>query len=444
MATQPPASPWRTPFRGMQIHAVPDADKAYDATGARLPWAYDLDPSASADTHIHREPLEKGPFGRSQRRSRSTLSRSRSKTAEPRREEERARAEQIASEDAVFGGLRRREVLGEVDGNANAVAGAQREVGLLQQLGGGVGEVEATEVMLYGFGEELQWAALDHFERVSGGVVLEDYDRQPPSARFDVARSLSRATGKRSFTRAALKKKNTFAGGMHWIKVTFDSRVAAELACARSPHIIKGHLVYAEPYLGRGPGRDEAILASQAGAQITDDVLPVSFSTNNLYAVQGSPDGSSTTATSATATTINPRPTQQQQRGGLQHSVSTPALPFGAPISPSSSTTLPRTNTNVLQPQSQRVAPQTPANTIRQRKLSGATPATVLPVTAALMPKPPKKSWSAWLGAGEVIGSTVPKKDDGTFDWEHAGTWWKVWWWVDWALGTDWVGAKAE
>ena len=93
----------------MQIHAVPDADKAYDATGRRLPWAYDLDPSAAADADpLPREPQEKGPFGRSQRRSRSTLSRSRSKTAEPRREEERARAEQIASEDAVFGGLRRR------------------------------------------------------------------------------------------------------------------------------------------------------------------------------------------------------------------------------------------------------------------------------------------------------------------------------------------------
>ena len=269
----------------MQVHAVPDSDKAFDASGRKLPWAYDVDTSRLG-TSDSREPIEKGPFGRSQRRSRSGLSRSRSKTAEPRREEDRIKAEQIAAEDAVFGSLRKketaeggkREALGEVDGNAQVQATAN---------GGGKGEVEATEVLLYGFGEELQWAALDHYERVGGGSVLEDYDRQPPGQRFDVSRSFSKATSQRSLTRAALRKKNTFAGGLHWIKVTFDSRGAAELACARSPHVIKGHLVYAEPYLGRGPGKDEAILASQAGAQITDDVLPTSFSTNVVYPVDG-------------------------------------------------------------------------------------------------------------------------------------------------------------
>lgn len=436
MSNQPPSSPWRpTPFRGMQIHAVPDADKAYDSAGRKLPWGYDLDPShasASVTGAEVRELPEKGPFGRSQRRSRSTLSRSRSKTAEPRREEERAKQEQIASEDAVFGALAGgrkkegesgRQVLGEVDGNT--VAGAQQQVAQQTQAAG-KGEVEGTEVMLYGFGEDLQWAALDHYERCSGGTILEDYERQAPGARFDVARSLSRATSQRSLTRAALRKKNTFAGGLHWIKVTFDSRVAAEIACASSPHTIKGHLVYAEPYQGRGPGRDEPILATQAGAQITDEVLPASFSTDTLNAGQGSPNGSSTTATSATATA-------PQQNRALPHSFSTPALPtFG---SFSSSTTAAN---------AQQLAPQTPGTVSRRRRLSGATPATVLPVNLALQPKPPKKSWSAWLGAGEVIGSTVPKKDDGTFDYEKAGLWWRMWWWVDWLCGTDWVGVKGE
>lgn len=427
-------------FRGMQVHAVPEADKAYDSTGRKLPWAYDLDPTNGASPET-RELPEKGPFGRSQRRSRSTLSRSRSKTVEPRREEERAKQEQIASEDAVFGALLSgrkkegdgggRQVLGEVDGNT--VAGAQ-QVTQQMQGGAGKGEVEATEVVLFGFGEDLQWAALDHYERCSGGTILEDYERQAPGARFDVSRSLSRATSQRSLTRAALRKKNTFAGGLHWIKVTFDSRVAAEIACASSPHTIKGHLVYAEPYQGRGPGRDEPILATQAGAQITDDMLPTSFSTNTLNAVQGSPTGSSSTATSATAT----QPLHRNRN--LQHSASTPALPFGAFPTTATGSLPPSTPASNTHP----LVPQTPGTLTRRRRLSGATPATVLPVNLALQPKPPKKSWSAWLGAGEVIGSTIPKKEDGTFDYESAGLWWKVWWWIDRVFGTEWVGGKGD
>ncbi|KAK3056420.1 hypothetical protein LTR09_002927 [Extremus antarcticus] len=418
-------SPWSRGIRGMQVHAVPDSDKAFDAQGRKLPWAYSLDPNAS-NAPTHSEPVEKGPFGRSTRRNRSTMSRSRSKTAEPGGEKEKAKMEQEKAEDAVFGSLRRRErdVLGEADGNT--VAGAQQA----QPAAGGKdavkGEIEATEVMLYGFGEELQWAALDHYERVSGGLVLEDYDRQAPGQRYDVARSLSRATNQRSLTRAALKKKNTFAGGLHWIKITYDSRGAAELACARSPHIIKGHLVYAEPYLGRGPGRDEPIMASQAGAQITDPVLPTSFSTNTLNPIEGSPGNSSTTASSATATTT--------RQPALPHSQSTPTLSSN---SPSSSTTL------QTQPGQTLAAPQTPA-TIPRRRISGVTPAQILPVDAALMPKPAKASWSSWLGAGEVIGSTVPKKDDGSFDYDGAGVYWRVWWWVDRVLGTDWLGMKAD
>jgi hypothetical protein len=422
--------PWNR-IRGMQVHAVPESDRAFDSQGRKLPWGYDVDPAAGT-SDLRTEPVEKGPFGRSQRRSRSTLSRSRSKTAEPRREEDRIRAEQIAAEDAVFGSLRKRDAsesqqrtaLTEADGNA--VAGAQQTPGQKD----GVKDAEATEVMLYGFGEELQWAALDHYERVSGGIILEDYERQPPGQRYDVARSLSRATSQRSLSRAALKKKNTFKGGLHWIKVTFDSREAAELACARSPHVVRGHLVYAEPYLGRGPGKDEAIIASQAGAQITDPVLPTSFSTNTLLPPQqGSPSGSSTTASSATAATVRQPPPRQP----LPQSQSTPTLPSSS-HSPSSSTT-------VQAPQPRQVA--TPG-TIRRRRISGVKVATVLPVDAALMPKPPKQSWSTWLGAGEVIGSTVPKKEDGSFDYDAAGWYWRAWWWVDWALGTDWCGLKAD
>ena len=412
----------------MQVHAVPESER-HIVDGQKLPWGYDLDPSGK-----NREPTEKGPFGRSQRRSRSGLSRSRSKTAEPRREEDRIKSEQLAAEDAVFGSLRkvvkddggRREALGEVD--ANAVA---------QPAGRGQGEQEATEVVLYGFGEELQWAALDHYERVSGGSILEDYVRQPPSQRYDVSRSLSRVTSQRSLSRAALKKKNTFAGGLHWIKVTFDSRGTAELACARSPHIIKGHLVYAEPYLGRGPGKDEAIPASQAGAQITDPMLPPSFSTTHTM-IDGSPNGSSTTATSATATARHEA--TPRLNGQARTSTSTTLTD---PFAPRAS------HPNTLQNQTQTSSSLTPSTpsaqlTLRRLHIEGATPATVLPASAAILPKAPKQSWSAWLGTGELIGSTVPKTDDGSFDYERASWYWRVMYLLDSWLGSDACGLKAD
>lgn len=424
---------YRTPFRGMQVHAVPEADRALDTSGRKLPWGYDADPS-SASVLEKREPVEKGPFGRSQRRSRSGLTRSRSRTAEPRREEERVKAEQLASEDAVFGSLRkvqskddsggRREALGEVD--ANAVA--QPAVGGRDQA-----EQEATEVMLYGFGVDLQWSALDFYERVSGGSILEDYERQPPGPRYDISRSLRRAPSSRSLSRAALRKKNTFAGGDHWIKVTFDSRGAAELACARSPHIVKGYLVYAEPYQGRAPGRDEAIPATQAGAMITDPAMPSTFSTN-LPGIDGSPNGSSTTtATSATATTQ--QQSLQHQSRNLQPSANDPFTPSR----PSQSSSAALTSS---------ARPQTPSNTLRHRPsralIEGATPITLLPASAAILPKQPKPSWSQWMGTSEVIGSTVPKREDGSFDFQRASLYWKVFWWIDQTLGTDLCGMKGD
>lgn len=425
----------------MQVHAVPEADRALDSSGRKLPWGYDADPSAASTLDGRRDAVEKGPFGRSQRRSRSGLSRSRSRTAEPRREEDRIKAEQLASEDAVFGSLRRKEgrkvegeegaadrkALGEID--ANAVAAQQQ-----QTAGGGTqkGEQEATEVMLYGFGEELQWAALDFYEKVSGGSILEDYDRAPPGPRNDIARSLRRAPSSRSLSRAALRKKNTFAGGNHWIKITFDSRGAAELACARSPHIIKGYLVYAEPFQGRGgPGRDEAIPASQAGAQITDSMIPSTFSTH-AGGSEGSPNGSSTTATSATATAHQDSAAQPPQTRAIS---SFPAIP-STPTPASTSQARAVTSTQ----------PQTPSNALRHRQsralIEGATPIPILPASAAILPRQPKQSWSQWLGTSEIIGSTVPKRDDGSFDYARASMYWRFFGWLDSWLGTDFLGMK--
>ncbi|KAK4508125.1 hypothetical protein PRZ48_001863 [Zasmidium cellare] len=426
---------------GMQVHAVPEAERAIDSNGRRLPWAYDY----AAPDSSERQPPERGPFGRSMRRSRSGLSRSRSKTAEPtKREEEKVKAENMAAEDAVFGSLRRvgtkddsgkRDALGEVDPNA---AGAQSSARLAIA---DTADSEPTEVLLYGFGEDLQWAAIDFYERVSNGYILEDYDRQPPGQRYDVSRTMGRAQAQKSLSRAAIRKKNKFSGGEHWIKVTFESRQTAELAIARSPHTIRGYLVYAEPYQGRGPQKDEPVLATQAGAQITSEQLPKTFSTT-AGGETGSPNGSSTVSSAtATAPTTAGQPLRSPLGAGVQNSptASSSTLNGGAPPPP------PPAAANLAQHQATGFQ-ATPANVAQPRRLriDGAIPARVLPAELALAPKQPKASWTSWIGASEIIGSAVPRKEDGTFDWDRASLYWRLFAWLDWVLGTDLCGLKTD
>ena len=52
-------------YRGMQVHAVPDSDKAFDSTGRKLPWAYDLNPNATP-TGQRGDPWRRAPSAAAQ------------------------------------------------------------------------------------------------------------------------------------------------------------------------------------------------------------------------------------------------------------------------------------------------------------------------------------------------------------------------------------------
>ncbi|KAK5133116.1 hypothetical protein LTR08_008140 [Meristemomyces frigidus] len=440
------------PRRGPQIHAVPDHERALDpATGKRLPWAYDtLSASASALDAKTREPVEQGAFGKRNTMARRSGggSRSRSKTAEPERREDAARREQERGEEVVFGGLGRkggaREVLGEVDGNAGH-GGGSGDVGVGTAGGGGKSasvsgdaQAEAMEVLLWGFGEDLQWAALEFYERVSGGAVLEDYERVfagQVQRGFDSTAAARPYGMVRSISKAALRKKNRYAGGEHWIKVTFDSRQAGELAVARSPHIIKGCLVTAEPWQDRGPARDEAVWASQAGVQVTSEVLPPSFSTRTLVEGSGSPEGTGTgtlsSATERQTPPVVPLPPWAQQQSPTDSSAT---LTSGAQSQPTSTPQRQPHNHDQQQQLTQRTGSRIPTARI----------ASLLPAEMALMPRQPTQSWTAWLGASELIGTTVPRTEDGGFDHARASFYWRAFWWVDGVFGTDFCGCKGD
>lgn len=312
---------------------------------------------------------------------------------------------------------------------------------------------EPTEVILYGFGGDFQYAAIDYYERVSEGTVYEDYDRHPPHPRYSQTLSLGRATAQRSLSQAALAKKNRYVGGEHWIKVTFDSAEAAERACYASPHVIHGYLVHAERYRGAGPSADAAIPATPA-AVASAATSPSRLSSATLPAQsRGSP--SSETASSATAT--GARPDGAASAAGRR----APQLAFGAVpggladdelASASSSSLAAQGTARQLQQQQQRQPPAAAAAPAPLR-VRGARRAVLLPADQALLPVAPiwQRTFGGWPlvgrlfgGGSEIIGSQVPRRDDGGFDWEHASFYWRFWAWVDGVFGWDLCGIRGE
>ncbi|KAF2712118.1 hypothetical protein K504DRAFT_499229 [Pleomassaria siparia CBS 279.74] len=420
----------------MQVHAVPDSERVTDSTGRRLPWGYDF-----ADTNYaqRRLPEEKGPFGKARKRGTS-----RSKTATPARKEDQAKIDSLRVIDDIFNrhkvqeetkeSLRIRKASGlSASLPPSASAPNLIEGGLASsfQPGASVTTVkEPTEVLLYGYGNEVQWAAIDFYEKVSMGTIYEEYDREPATAKYNLAFTSARTSSYRSLSKSALRKVNEFVGGEHWIKVTFDSPEAAERACHYSPHTIQGFTVFAERYRGTGPNEDRALRAS-AGAQTSQTASPNTVSSTTLPF-----GGSSVTASSATATTTIPASLPQ-------HLVSEPVIGGAFPLEPIEPEVIPQQLGAV------RTTQREPGT--RTLRIRGAKAGVLLPPDKAFLPAAPRwqQTFGSWpiigwvIGSGHgIIGNQVPRKEDGTFDSKSASLYWNVWYMVDSCFGTDFCGVK--
>ncbi|KAF2839864.1 hypothetical protein M501DRAFT_932488 [Patellaria atrata CBS 101060] len=435
----------------MQVHAVPENERAYDSTGKQLPWAIEY----ADDPNPRRVPRETGSFGRPTRKPRSM---SRSKTGTPARgsKEDLAKLEhQRVIDDIITASkadLAKENARKQTTAIAPAPLGESTNAvnALLPTQTAPVGE--PVEVILYGFGSEAQWAAIAFYERVSGGVILEDYDREPPSARYDMSLSLGRQAAQRSLSQAALRKKNAYMGGDHWIKVTFDSALAADQACYCSPHRIEHYLVTAERYRGKGPERDTVVFASMGqanGASLTGS--PSRVSSTTLQA--GTSPTSSATASSATATVTATSSatyaaaTHPQQRRPFGHST----LPDDHPLNQLSTPGAPALSTT-----GKKARPDMHSASLVQPpplKVRGAKRAVLLPADQALLPVAPR--WQQTIkniplvgllfgGGSEFIEAQVPRTADGGLDWAKAGWYWTFWGYADRLLGTDFCGLKED
>ncbi|OAL49977.1 hypothetical protein IQ07DRAFT_510092 [Pyrenochaeta sp. DS3sAY3a] len=436
----------------MQVHAVLDSERAFDSTGRKLPWAFEF---ADSDQNQRRIPEEKGPFGKARKRGTSRV-----KTPTSRNAADEARTENLRAIDDIFGRLKADEdKKRSLSARPAALPPSSSAPNLIEagglstsfQAGGATtsGAVkEPKEVILYGYSSDAQWAAISYYEKVSSGLIYEEYDREPYNPKFGYSFASQRSIHYRTLSKSALRKVNEFVGGEHWIKVTFDSAEAAERACHYSPKSIQGWIVYAEPYRGTGPtGGDRAIRAEAGGVSQTASPNTLSSGTvGGRGASQSSATASTATATASIAPLQNPVPRSTTEplfartAGTFPSHLDTPVDP--APTQTHDQMTSTSTGT-ALNPRSARA-------TLR---LKGANvkPAVFLPQEKAFLPAPPRWQQTfgslpiiGWvIGSGQgIIGDQVPRKPDGTFDEKSASLYWRMWYSVDSCFGTDFCGVK--
>ncbi|CAG8947268.1 unnamed protein product [Penicillium salamii] len=440
----------------MEYHAVPPEERARDEKGNLLPWGY----VHKDETRNPRRPAEEsGPFGK-RRNARYDNARSRTRTGTPAKRENANVSEfsrlfaMQQQDDEKTHGLPK-------SASSNSLDNPRKQK-----------ELVATECILYGYRDkEHEWKVIDKYERISQGMICEDYPRTDPNAPNQYTQLLSGGDVViRNLSADANRKSKRYAGGYHWIKVTYDSTDAADRACFYSPQLIDGHDVYCELYNGHGPAEDAPIPANSAAntrqqrsartlttshstAFLSNPsrdqermTLPRSFAMNNLSSVpdvsetEGQSNDSSTladtdtitsTATSATVTATS----------SFQQGVSSSFSTWNSGTSADQGAVNRRqTGSTTEQPPDSEFMTHIP--TVRRTKLR--------PLAEALPPQPtmtervlrsiPILSWFT----GDIVGEGPILREDGLFDWDTSSLYWRFWYTFDCLLHTDMCGLKEE
>jgi hypothetical protein len=233
------------------------------------------------DSFIPITQRESGPFGRSSRRTRSV-----SKTPQPKDDYNLHAIDQLfadrgasRSREAQDGATLSQRASGGTHASLAAsqalvtsppVSGAGTNAALASSLGQSLLQSSSidqtpTAIVLRGFKDSGTFDAVQKYIDIAG-PIFEDY---APSQNPYASSSLFTSHIQRSsirLTPAEKKKVNTFDGGSHWVKVTFESKYAAAIACENSPQLVQGHWIYAQPYTGTLREEDDvAILQEFAG-----------------------------------------------------------------------------------------------------------------------------------------------------------------------------------
>ena len=276
-----------------------------------------------------------------------------------------------------------------------------------------------------GFKSSQQYAAIKEYERI-GGRICEDYPRDPPIEQRRYKSDLRDPASLRQKAMTAEEKSKAlrFAGGEHWIKITFESAEAAEIAVENSPQTILNHLVYAELYRGIPPTSDEAVpvngkqRSSQGGGGRQNS---------------GTAAGADAQQGRRSRSTLNRTPSMSQiGRGSNQGQFSPESQASTQTIESGTIASTASSNTIRAQPATQPAEDETYC-----RKLPFAKRIQLLPAEQALLKKPSR--WQetlryipilSWFTA-DFFGPSMPRTEQGEFDWAKASLYWKILWWID-------------
>ena len=321
---------------------------------------------------------------------------------------------------------------------------------------------EPTQIIVSGFTPSGQWAAIDMYEKVSHGMICEDYARRPPSELRKYPNTLaSPSVHPRKLTDPERDMARHYAGGESWVRLTCDSAEAADRAVEMSPQQIHGHWVFAELYNGTRPETDEPIpvceedqqrgpFGSRRPPRRPFQTLSAAFSqhavnqqrpTSTLPRSLGMPattqdhnqqhnDTSCSSSTASSATATGPDQVNLRNRHASQAKTEE---------NRSSSTT--QTPTHAF------AAESNPA----MMRYFMDRPRTVLrPANEAFLPQP---TWTErqvqWLRSwgvipGDFIGNGPPLMENGDFDWAKASWYWRVWHWMDTYLNTNFCNLRDD
>ncbi|MCJ1385286.1 hypothetical protein MMC17_008407 [Xylographa soralifera] len=431
--------------RPTQFHGVPIEERAVDAQGNRLPWALEW-----ADDHPNARPQkrqqeEKGSFGKSTRR-RGSLRATRTQTPAKKENPTLDGFEAALKFDAQNDSQGQPLLVGQVP--ADLVHSSVPSI-----------VKEPIQVMIYGYSPESQWAAIQYYESVSGGMICEDYEREAPDERrrYHTSLGYSGYTLPRTLTKAERTLAMQYKGGLCWIKVTLNSVEAASRAIYCSPHLIQGHWVYAKLYTGENYEPDQPILKmddERQDGQLSGpkpstrlfQSLSASFSTS-INPRSAGPKKFSATLPRSYKTDINGAEESQLTDEGVSPSSSTASS--ATALSPDQF----QARTRILSHADSQGPIDITLTSTKQPPRTFThfpdTARTVLkPVTEAFLPQP---SWSeralrrltrsGWV-PGDIIGIAVPRLENGDFDWSTASFYWKICYWVDTRFGMDLCGMK--
>lgn len=284
---------------------------------------------------------------------------------------------------------------------------------------------EPTEVILRGFKSSQQYAAIREYERIAGRIC-EDYPRDPPieQRKYKIDSGDPATFRLNPLTADEKAKVYKFAGGHHWIKVTFESAETAEAAIECSPQRILGHLVFAEPYRGTPPV-DEEIFASSNPKDYESQKFGVySKSSNKTDSQDQYPNRLQNLDPSFSSSITH----------GFSHgpsSISKSTLEDFAPTTVAVSSNTSETSAACSGSNS-----SSATGNFCQR-IPTAKRLKLLPAEDALLPQksPIEKfigslPFIGWVSK-DIIGGAIPRTELGEFDYVNASLYWKLVWFIE-------------